>query len=71
VSNFYERRGTMVFSEDLGPGTAVCVFDCATVEDAERAVTLLNAEADAPAATESTRSLLNDFHAALDRDGAW
>lgn len=38
VFEWWERRGTMIFSEDRGPGTARHIRDCTSVTEAEREV---------------------------------
>ena len=38
VFEWWERRGTAVFSEDRGPGTARHIRDCTSVTEAEREV---------------------------------
>lgn len=35
---WWERRGTMVYTEDYGPGTVELVAECQTVEQAQRIV---------------------------------
>lgn len=39
---YYERRGTMVYTEETEPGEARFVCEMATVADAEKTVDLLN-----------------------------
>lgn len=38
----YERRGTMVYTEETRPGKAKFIADCATPEQAQAIVDLLN-----------------------------
>lgn len=42
-AQWWERRGTMVYGEDRGPGTAPLVMECATPEEAQRVVDEHNA----------------------------
>lgn len=37
-----ERRGSMVYGEDRGPGTAPHIADCASIEQARRIVACMN-----------------------------
>jgi hypothetical protein len=43
LQDHYERRGTSIYGEDRGPGTAPFIADCSTVTHAERIVAHLNA----------------------------
>jgi hypothetical protein len=39
---YYERRGTMVYTEDSRPGKAKFIAECMSIEQAQRIVDLLN-----------------------------
>lgn len=63
VSECWERRGTAIYGEDRGPGTAPLIADlhCDTVESAaEKAQKIVDAHNSAPAPTESANKELLD-----------
>ena len=35
---WWERRGTMVYGQDFGPGTAIMVVECDSAAEAQRVV---------------------------------